>query len=321
MPRSAALNCCGKSAFTLRHLGTGVARGLIAALIILPPTYIFSIGIDALYTRFHYIHPTEHQLLKAMSDTQNPGTPLDTHPGGGSRRSVVRRIPVPPPPHSNTHPARLGSRCYYARQARDQFPRQYSDFCIAIDGSIDSANPRASDDISRVSHSTNELCPRLDNVGNHHPLTSCLFALVHEMWMWPPIFFLSLGLGYCYRAHRKSLGQYHRALFVQFNLHLLLLLLATPMISIDDQIRLLSRRCERILSEGDLRAKLKKRRRNGKAATHQAGNGPNGPRRDIRPCSATERRATIFQDWGHKAVLIIGDYTARVSDVTGRSNT
>ena len=122
--------------FTLRHLGTGVARGLIAALIILPPTYIFSIGIDALYTRFHYIHPTEHQLLKAMSDTQNPGMPLDTHPGGGSRRSVVRRIPVPRP-HSNTHPARLGSRCNYVRQARDQFPWQYSDFCIAIDGSID----------------------------------------------------------------------------------------------------------------------------------------------------------------------------------------
>ena len=28
-----------------------------------------------------------------------------------------------------------------------------------------------------------------------------------------------------------------------------------------------------------------------------------------------------FQDWGHKAVLIIGDYTARVGDPTGRNKT
>jgi membrane protease YdiL (CAAX protease family) len=29
-------------------------------------------------------------------------------------------------------------------------------------------------------------------------LTSALFAMVHPMWMWPPIFVLSLGLGYVY---------------------------------------------------------------------------------------------------------------------------
>ena len=29
-------------------------------------------------------------------------------------------------------------------------------------------------------------------------ITSLLFAAVHPLWMWPPIFFLSLGLGYCY---------------------------------------------------------------------------------------------------------------------------
>ena len=28
-----------------------------------------------------------------------------------------------------------------------------------------------------------------------------------------------------------------------------------------------------------------------------------------------------FQDWGHKAVLIIGDYTARVGDPSGRNKT
>ena len=46
------------------------------------------------------------------------------------------------------------------------------------------------------------------------------------------------------------------------------------------------------------------------------------PRRTSR--SATPCRCAIvrqFQEWGHKAVLIIGDYTARVGDPTGRNKT
>src|SRR5438128_1369067 len=92
------------------------------------------------------------------------------------------------------------------------------------------------------------------------------------------------------------------------------------MISIDDQLRLLSRRCERILSEQDLRAKLKRSAETGKPLRIKLGMDPTAP--DVTlghavPLSVVRQ----FQDWGHKAVLIIGDYTARVGDPTGRNQT
>src|SRR5438477_4220868 len=92
------------------------------------------------------------------------------------------------------------------------------------------------------------------------------------------------------------------------------------MISIDDQLRLLSRRCERILNESDLRAKLKRSTETGKPLRVKLGMDPTAP--DVTlghavPLSVVRQ----FQDWGHKAVLIIGDYTARVGDPTGRNKT
>ena len=92
------------------------------------------------------------------------------------------------------------------------------------------------------------------------------------------------------------------------------------MISIDEQVKLLGRRCERILSESDLRAKLKKSHESGKPLRIKLGMDPTAP--DVTlghavPLSVVRQ----FQDWGHKAVLIIGDYTARVGDPTGRNQT
>src|SRR2546423_12067549 len=88
--------------------------------------------------------------------------------------------------------------------------------------------------------------------------------------------------------------------------------------SIDDQIAVLSRRCERILSEQDLRAKLKRSAETGKPLQIKLGMDPTAP--DVTlghtvPLSIVRQ----FQDWGHKAVIIIGDYTARVGDPTGRN--
>src|SRR5438552_16004637 len=90
--------------------------------------------------------------------------------------------------------------------------------------------------------------------------------------------------------------------------------------SIDEQIAVLSRRCERILSEEDLRKKLRRRAATGKPLRIKLGMDPTAP--DVTlghavPLSVVRQ----FQDWGHKAVLIIGDYTARVGDPTGRNKT
>ena len=91
-------------------------------------------------------------------------------------------------------------------------------------------------------------------------------------------------------------------------------------VSIDDQIRLLSRRCERILSEEDLRRKLKRSAESGKPLRIKFGMDPTAP--DVTLGHAVPLKVIRqFQEFGHKAVLIIGDYTARVGDPSGRNAT
>ena len=87
------------------------------------------------------------------------------------------------------------------------------------------------------------------------------------------------------------------------------------MLSIDEQIQLLNRRrSERMISENELRAKLK-----GSAQLRiKLGMDPTAP--DVTLGHAVPMKIIRqFQEWGHKAVIIIGDYTARVGDPSGRN--
>lgn len=90
--------------------------------------------------------------------------------------------------------------------------------------------------------------------------------------------------------------------------------------SIEDQIQTLSRRCERIVPEEDLRAKLKRSAETGKPLRIKLGMDPTAPDVTLGHCVPL-KVVRQFQEWGHKAVLIIGDYTARVGDPTGRNKT
>jgi tyrosyl-tRNA synthetase len=94
----------------------------------------------------------------------------------------------------------------------------------------------------------------------------------------------------------------------------------SPVPSIDDQLAILARRCERIVPEADLRKKLERSYKTGKPLRIKLGMDPTAP--DVHlghavPLSIVRQ----FQDWGHKAVIIIGDYTARVGDPSGRNKT
>src|SRR3954467_11198799 len=89
-------------------------------------------------------------------------------------------------------------------------------------------------------------------------------------------------------------------------------------LTIDDQLRALSRRCERMISDADLRAKLERSNRTGKPLRIKLGMDPTAP--DVTLGHAVPLRIVRqFQDWGHKAVIIIGDYTARGGDPSGRN--
>ncbi len=88
------------------------------------------------------------------------------------------------------------------------------------------------------------------------------------------------------------------------------------MISIDEQIQQLARRAERIISEDELRNKLK----TGRQLRIKMGMDPTAP--DVTLGHAVPMKIIRqFQEWGHKAVIIIGDYTARVGDPSGRNST
>jgi len=86
--------------------------------------------------------------------------------------------------------------------------------------------------------------------------------------------------------------------------------------STDELIRLLARHSERMISEPELRAKLAK----SKPLRVKFGMDPTAP--DVTLGHAVPLKIIrLFQDFGHKAVLIIGDYTARVGDPSGRNTT
>ncbi len=87
-------------------------------------------------------------------------------------------------------------------------------------------------------------------------------------------------------------------------------------VSPDEQLAILSRRCERILTEEDLRAKLKRSAETGRPLRVKLGLDPTAPDVTLGHCVPL-KVIRQFQDWGHKAVLIIGDYTARVGDPSG----
>jgi tyrosyl-tRNA synthetase len=87
-----------------------------------------------------------------------------------------------------------------------------------------------------------------------------------------------------------------------------------------DPIQILARRTERIVPEADLRAKLERSQKSGRPLRIKFGMDPTAP--DVTLGHAVPLKVIRqFQDWGHKAVLIIGDYTARVGDPSGRSKT
>ncbi|MFA5864636.1 MAG: tyrosine--tRNA ligase [Phycisphaerae bacterium] len=90
--------------------------------------------------------------------------------------------------------------------------------------------------------------------------------------------------------------------------------------NITEQLELLKRGVEAIFSEQELTAKLTKSTETNKPLRVKLGMDPTAP--DIHlGHSVVLRKLRQFQDLGHKAVLIIGDFTARIGDPSGRSKT
>ncbi|HWP31129.1 MAG TPA: tyrosine--tRNA ligase [Fimbriimonadales bacterium] len=90
--------------------------------------------------------------------------------------------------------------------------------------------------------------------------------------------------------------------------------------NIQEQLQYLSRGCAEIISVEDLEAKLKKHEATGKPLRVKLGVDPTVPHVTL-GWAVVLRKLRQFQNLGHLACLIIGDFTAMIGDPSGRSKT
>ena len=91
-------------------------------------------------------------------------------------------------------------------------------------------------------------------------------------------------------------------------------------VSVDQQIEIIKRGAVEIISEEELRMKLERAQKEGRPLRVKLGLDPTAP--DIHLGSAVVlRKLRQFQDLGHEAIIVIGDFTAMIGDPSGRSKT
>ena len=90
--------------------------------------------------------------------------------------------------------------------------------------------------------------------------------------------------------------------------------------SLDEQFELINRGVEEIIPEQELRDKIENSIKNDKPLIVKLGCDPSRPDLHIGH-SVVLRKLRHFQDLGHQAVLVIGDFTAMIGDPTGRNKT
>jgi len=90
--------------------------------------------------------------------------------------------------------------------------------------------------------------------------------------------------------------------------------------SVDEQMTYLKKGSAEIIREADLRTKLEKSRTTGKPLRVKLGMDPTAPDLHLGH-TVVLRKLKHFQDLGHTAIFLIGDFTGMIGDPTGRSAT
>lgn len=88
--------------------------------------------------------------------------------------------------------------------------------------------------------------------------------------------------------------------------------------TIDEQIKIIKKGADTIVNEEEFRKKLEKAEKNNKPLIIKLGLDPSAP--DIHLGHAVVlRKIKQMQDLGHKAVIVIGDFTGKIGDPTGKA--
>src|SRR5438046_3938440 len=84
--------------------------------------------------------------------------------------------------------------------------------------------------------------------------------------------------------------------------------------TVDEQLEILTQGCDQVVTRDELKKKLEQ----GRPLRVKLGCDPTAPDLHLGH-TVVLRKMRQFQDLGHKAVLIIGDYTARIGDPSGKT--
>ena len=89
---------------------------------------------------------------------------------------------------------------------------------------------------------------------------------------------------------------------------------------VERQFNILKRGCEELINEEEFKKKLERSIRTGKGLKVKFGIDPTGS--DLHLGHAVPiRKLKQFQDLGHEPIFLIGTFTARIGDPTGKSET
>ncbi|HSS48146.1 MAG TPA: tyrosine--tRNA ligase, partial [Thermoanaerobaculia bacterium] len=89
---------------------------------------------------------------------------------------------------------------------------------------------------------------------------------------------------------------------------------------VDEQLALLRRGAVDLVDEAQLRSKLERSRRTGQPLTVKTGFDPSSPDLHLGH-TVLIRKMRHFQQLGHKVVFLLGGFTARIGDPTGKKAT
>ena len=88
----------------------------------------------------------------------------------------------------------------------------------------------------------------------------------------------------------------------------------------EEQLAIIKENVEEIISEDGLKEKLKRSVADREPLCCKLGLDPSAPDLHLGHAVVLDKIRT-FQDLGHRAVIILGDFTGRIGDPTGRSET
>src|SRR5712692_5125363 len=89
---------------------------------------------------------------------------------------------------------------------------------------------------------------------------------------------------------------------------------------VEDQLAYLRKGAAEIIREEELRARLEQSHKTGKPLRVKLGVDPTAPDLHLGH-TVVLRKLKHFQDLGHTAIFLVGDFTAMVGDPTGQSDT